>query len=162
MPANDAPEPLFDPKALGRLRLVRVVYEFFPDEDEEFDDEFLDAEEHRLHREVRFELADGERLYVTWCSEPFQYSIAIAWRTDWRDDPHPTRDMSAHPLWSPIVGEQVELAFVDALHLALAVRAPESVLYLGTYDYPGGGDRGCWGMDVVRVMRKLPPLPPPW
>jgi hypothetical protein len=153
---------MFDPTSVGRVRLVAVWYELFPDEDADFDELPIDVEEQCLDREVRLQLADGERLYASWCSEPMQYSLGIRGTSFFVPGEHPARDVSMHPLWAPFVGEEVELAYLDAYHLALALRAPGQILYLATYDHPGTGDRGYWGMDVVRVMRKVPPLPPPW
>jgi hypothetical protein len=91
-----------------------------------------------------------------------KYALGIRGASFFGEGEHSARDMSAHPLWSPFVGERVDFAFVDAHHQALALRVPGETLYLGAYDFPEGGDRGYWGMDVVRVMRKLPPIPPPW
>ena len=132
--------------------LARVWYELFAHE-AEWQDAHPDADA-ELDRQLRLEMTDGSRVFVAWTWGPsgddHYYHVGFARESFCTGTPEVDRDVSAWPLWTPLVGQPVDLSFVGKSHQVLAVRAGSAVAYCCSFG------RGMWGMDELRVGRRIP------
>ncbi len=103
--------------------LAAVHYELY-----ESDPLFLDPDEdpHELDREIRLEFADGSRRFVTFSDGEGGSTVVVSDASAFADDPPLTHDVSAAPLWAPLVGRTVTLERIrDGLVLRVAAGADD-------------------------------------
>jgi hypothetical protein len=126
------------------MNLTSVAYEFF-------DFEEADPEATVLERGLRLGFADAPTVYISWTWER-QYDdtcepYSIGWRTTPYHGEEPDRlvEASRSSLWAPLIGQEVELSYVDADCLVMRVHSYNYQVY-------------CWarGIDTVS-MGKEPP-----
>src|SRR5438128_173277 len=102
------PAPLPPPR---HLLLRRAVYELFEWEVEADPARTFDE----LYRQVRLEAEDGTSLFISWSwgeGMP-DYFLAFADSSFFTDTPAAERDVSATPLWKPLIGAAVTVAYRD-------------------------------------------------
>ncbi|MDY3558518.1 hypothetical protein R5W23_005638 [Gemmata sp. JC673] len=130
--------------------LARVYYELFSHEAEWLDAHSgADAE---LGRQLRLEMTDGSRVFIAWAwgADGDGYHVEFAPHSFCAGAPEVDRDVSAWPLWSPLVGQPVTLSYVGEGQQVLAIRAAGAAAYCCSFG------RGVWGMDELRVGDRPP------
>ena len=129
--------------------LSRVVYELFPSDVEEIEKPGAELE-HTIDREVRLEFSNGDMRFISWCSDPVQYSIAVQERSFFvAGSSAVTRDLSDHPLWRPLIGNVVNMVALDPENQVLEVHSAAGSVYLSSHE-------GHWYADVVTVSANRP------
>ena len=105
---------------------------------------------HEIDGQVRFEFDDADAAYIS----AIQHLDAFC--ADYRSAsyfasplPH-QRETSAHPLWTPLIGSSIDLAFLDASHQVVTIRSPMQLVYCCSW----GAD--SWEADRLLVCRSLP------
>ena len=129
--------------------LSRVIYELFESELEGIDLLSTPAE---LGRQLRLEFDDGSKTYVawTWGDVSEDYYVEFTGTTFCVDTPEAERDASQSPVWSPLVGQPVELTYRDAEHQVVEIRSRDAAVFCCSYG------RGYWHMDVLHISTTLP------
>jgi hypothetical protein len=131
------------------MQLERVCYELH-----ESDLEVLEsrawAVPHELGGQVRLEFFDVSAIYVSAirCRDGFctHYRGASHFA-----NPLPfQRDVSDHPLWTPLIASSIDLAFLDDLRQVIAIRSPTRCVYCCSCE------AGSWEADKLTVCRSLP------
>ena len=131
------------------MQLERVCYELH-----ESDLEVLGsrawAVPHELGGQVRLEFFDVSAIYLSAirCRDGFcaHYRGASHFA-----DPLPfQRDVSDHPLWTPLIASSIDLAFLDDLRQAIAIRSPTRCVYCCSCE------AGSWEADKLTICRSLP------
>jgi len=112
----------------------------------EVDQDWLaEAPWHQIDGEVALVGIDGAK-FISWCSEPLQYSIGQSSSSFFSPDALHTVDMSSHPFWRHLVGGTMSMHFVDSTHQILRLDGKDgSVLLSSQYD------DGQFQGDCVRV-----------
>jgi hypothetical protein len=131
--------------------LARVWYELFAHEAEQLD-VHPDADPAGLGRQLRLEMAHSSRVFVAWTWGPGgdDYHVGIGPESFCTDAPEADREVSAWPLWSPLVGKRVELSYVGDERPVLEVRAGGAAVSCCSFS------RGMWGIYELRVGSRLP------
>ncbi len=135
-----------------QIQVNRVLYTLFRS-DVEWLDNNKAATYHEIDREVELRGADGQLLFISWCSQPSQYCIGFRECSFFKStDNIVTRDMSQNEIWKDLIGETVVLNFLDTNHQVLSIGCAKGNVYCYTSD-------GEWQADVVRVSKIKPHLP---
>ena len=128
-----------------------VIYELF-----EFEASVLEdagsSEEHRIDREIRFEMSDGSCWFASWTNTPVQYSVGFRKESFFLSGECVTRDASNHPLWANLIGKPIEFVVTDGAQV-VEVRSTSASVFLSSQE------NGRWEMDVLTVSRLRPELP---
>jgi hypothetical protein len=131
------------------MQLERVCYELH-----ESDLEVLEsrawAVPHELDGQVRLEFFDVSAIYLSTirCRDGFcaHYRGASHFA-----NPLPfQRDVSDHPLWTPLIASSIHLTFLDDLRQAIAIRSPTRCVYCCSCE------AGSWEADKLTICRSLP------
>ncbi|MBK8464716.1 MAG: hypothetical protein IPL32_02710 [Chloracidobacterium sp.] len=102
------------------MKLSQVFYEIF-ESDAQHLDEIDSTQIHEIDREIRLIDEQGESTFISWCSEPVQYSVGTS-KVSFFDEPIPViQDMSNSGLWKALVGKDVAVSFVDKHHQVLEI-----------------------------------------
>lgn len=135
--------------------LARVWYELFAWE-AEWLDQHPDFKDAKLGRQLRLVMVDGSNVFVAWTWGPCgdDFGVGIAPHSFCTGSPEVDREMSASPLWAPLVGNAVELVYRDAEHQVVEVRAGSAVVYCCSFG------QGMWGMDELRISGHIPKQSP--
>jgi hypothetical protein len=132
--------------------LAGVEYELFEWEIEWYD-QHPAPEYHELNRQLRLLLADRRTVYVTWDSDDRTYYKVAHSETSYWEPADVVYSATDSGLWRPLVGQRVELSYLDPDQQVLAIRGGDSVVYCCTYR------DGLWGVDFLRVTGTVPQ---PW
>ena len=105
---------------------------------------------HELDGQVRLEFFDVSAIYVSaiQCGDSFcaHYRGASHFA-----NPLPfQRDISDHPLWTPLIGSSINLAFLDDFRQVIAIRSPTRCVYCCSFE------AGSWEADQLTICRSLP------
>ena len=131
------------------MQLQRVCYELY-----ESDLGLLEsrawAVPHELEGQVRLEFFDASAIYVSaiQCCDSFcaHYRGASHFA-----NPLPfQRDVSDHPLSTPLIASSINLAFLDDFRQAIAIRSPTRCVYCCSCE------AGSWEADQLTICRSLP------
>ncbi len=131
------------------MQLRRVWYELFQSD--------LDALEsrgwavpHEIDGQLRLEFDDADAAYISTVQHLDRF------RADYEGEsyfvttlPH-QHEVSAHPLWTPLIGSSIDLAFLDRSHQVVAIRSPTQRVYCCSWE------AGSWEADQLLVCRSLP------
>ncbi len=131
------------------MQLQSVCYELY-----ESDLQVLEsrawAVPHELKGQVRLEFFDVSAIYVSaiQCGDSFcahyrgasHFAIPLPFQ----------RDVSDHPLWTPLIGSSINLAFLDDFRQVVAIRSPTRCVYCCSYE------AGSWEADQLTICRSLP------
>ena len=131
------------------MQLRRVWYELYQAD--------LDALEsrgwavpHEIAGQLRLEFDDADAAYIS----AIQHLNAFC--ADYRSAsylasplPH-EREFSSHPLWTPLIGSSIDLAFLDASRQVVAIRSPMQRVYCCSWQ------ADSWEADQLVVCRSLP------
>lgn len=133
--------------------LADIEYRLF-ESDALWLDEHLDTAFHSIDNEILLRGADGRELYISWSRVPTEFCMSVARATHNKYDPPVLRRMNDDPLWSPLVGRAITVAFDDDLSqvLRLSTDAGEE-LFVCSYDVDRGGK---WESDTIYVSRAVP------
>jgi hypothetical protein len=135
------------------VQLQRVCYELY-----ESDLQVLEsrawAVPHELDGQVRLEFFDASAIYVSaiQCRDSFcaHYRGASHFA-----NPLPfQRDVSDHPLWTPLIASSINLAFLDDFRQAIAIRSP--IRSPTRCVYCCSCEAGSWEADQLTICRSLP------
>ncbi len=105
---------------------------------------------HEMEGQVRLEFDDAEAAYI---SAVLHLDSLCA---DYRGESHCVtplphqREVSAHPLWTPLIGSSIDLAFLDASRQVVAIRSPTQRVYCCSWE------AGSWEADRLLICRALP------
>lgn len=130
----------------------RVVYDLFDFEASVLEDT-ASSGEHRIDREIRFEMSDGPCWFASWTQSPVGYCVGLRKESFFQCGDCVTRDASNHPLWANLIGKPIEFVVVDANHQVVEVRSPGESVFLSSQQ------NGDWEMDVLTVSRHHPENP---
>jgi hypothetical protein len=152
------PWPVSEPVAERHIRqaagalavqLQRVYYELY-----ESDLQVLEsrawAVPQELEGQVRLEFFDTSAIYVSaiQCRDGFcaHYRGASHFA-----NPLPfEREVSDHPLWTPLIASSINLAVIDDLRQVIAIRSPTRCVYCCSCE------AGAWEADRLTICRSLP------
>ncbi|HJZ90513.1 MAG TPA: hypothetical protein VKE40_06540 [Gemmataceae bacterium] len=127
------------------MRLERVIYELFESEGGAVRrDPAAQCDE--VTRQVRLEGAAGERVYISWAwgrGQP-DYFLEHAPGSFFTNSPDAELDVTASPVWRPLVRREVIIGYRDNEWQVIEVRAGEAVVYCCSFQ-----------MDRVYVMPRL-------
>ena len=105
---------------------------------------------HEIAGQLRLEFNDADAAYIS----AIQHLDAFC--ADYRSAsyfasplPH-EREISSHPLWTPLIGSSIDLAFLDASHQVVAIRSPMQRVYCCSWQ------AGSWAANQLVVCRSLP------
>ena len=131
------------------VQLQRVCYEFRESDLQVFESRAW-AVPHELGGQVRLEFFDTSAIYVSaiQCRDGFcaHYRGASHFA-----DPLPfQRDVSDHPLWTPLIASSINLAVLDDFRQVIAIRSPTRCVYCCTCK------AGSWDADQLTICRSLP------
>ena len=132
------------------MRLHRVAYGLFEHEAGASWPAGVDSW-HHLDGEVVLTFSDGATEFISWCSEPVQYSVGRSMTTHFRPEALRPVDMTAHPIWRGIVDSDVSLRFMDDEHQVLQIASGGRAVFISS-QYEAGVFFG----DCVRVSEKNP------
>lgn len=132
------------------MRLQRVAYGLFEHEAGATWPAEADGW-HHLDGEVVLTFSDGATEFISWSSEPVQYSIGRSTTTHFRPEVLRSVDMTTHPMWRGIVDRDVSLRFMDDERQVLQIAGGALVVFISS-QYEDGGFLG----DCVRVSAKNP------
>lgn len=109
---------------------------------------------HELDGQVRLEFFDASDIIVSavQCDGGFcaHYRGASHF-----ENPLPfQRDVSDHPLWTPLIGSSIDLAVLDDFRQVVAIRSPTRCVYCCSYE------AGSWEAERLTICRCIPRLPP--
>jgi hypothetical protein len=130
--------------------LADVCYELFPHEagwlglDE-------DAGWHQLDGQVRLDFAHGATQFISWGKGPVQYSVEIRDVPFFSEGALTSLEMSTHPYWRALVGQNLDIAYADEHHQVLKLFNQHSEVFLSS-QYPDGAFQG----DCIRVSPRAP------
>ncbi len=131
------------------MQLQHVFYELY-----EADLRVLEsrawAVPHELRGQVRLEFFDVSGIYVSaiQCDDSFcaHYRGASHFAK-----PLPfQRDISDHPLWTPLIRSSINLAVLDEFRQVIAIRSPTRCVYCCSFE------AGSWEVDQLTICRSLP------
>ncbi len=105
---------------------------------------------HEIAGQLRLEFDDADAAYIS----AIQHLDAFC--ADYRGAsyfasplPH-EREISSHPLWTPLIGSSIDLAFLDASRQVVTIRSPSQRVYCCSWQ------AGSWEADQLVVCRSLP------
>ena len=131
--------------------LARVFYELFEHELERFQ---APAESgwHQLDGQIRFDFLDSPSLFISWVSDPLQYSIGFGSTSHFKPDAlaH-TIEMTDNAIWAPISNSNIQIAFTGPHHQILKVSSAVAHVFLSA-QY----DDGMFQGDCIRVSQTEP------
>lgn len=132
------------------MRLHRVAYGLF--EHEEGATWPAEADSwHHLDGEVVLTFSDGAAEFISWSSEPVQYSVGRSTTTHFRPGALRLVDMTMHPMWRGIVGNDVSLRFMGDERQVLQIASDARAVFISSQSEDGGFLGDC-----VRVSAKNP------
>jgi hypothetical protein len=112
------------------MLLQRVVYELFEFEVEVGISRHA-AGDVELYRQVRLEGADGVRWYISWAwghGQP-DYFLDFGVESFFTAPPEAELDVSSSPLWQPLIGRTVAMAYRDKSWQVIEVRSRDTVVF---------------------------------
>ena len=131
------------------MQLRRVWYELYQADLDTLESRGW-AVPHEIAGQLRLEFDDAEAAYIS----AIQHLNAFC--ADYRSAsylasplPH-EREISSHPLWTPLIGSSIDLAFLDASHQVVAIRSPMQRVYCCSWQ------ADSWEADQLVVCRSLP------
>ena len=134
------------------LIVRRVIYDLFDFEASVLEDPGS-SEEHRIDREIRFEMSDESCWFASWTNTPVQHCVGFRRESFFLPGDCVTRDASSHALWANLIGKPIEFVVADDGHQVVEVRAPSESVFLSSQE------KGNWEMDVLTVSRRRPEIP---
>jgi len=135
---------------LKRMRLHRVAYGLFEHEAGATWPAEADSW-HHLDGEVVLTFSDGATEFISWSSEPVQYSVGRSATTPFLPEVLQSVDMTTHPMWREIVDSDVSLRFMDDERQVLQIASGARSVFISS-QYEDGVFLG----DCVRVSAKNP------
>ncbi len=131
------------------MKIVKVFYDIF-ESDAWWLDRHASSDTHELDREIRLESDNEESIFISWCSDPVQYSTCTSNTSFFLSRVPVARDMTNSSIWSGITNGFVTLQFLDQNHQVLEIRTSRKVVYCWTSAFDVDGD------DVVYVSASKP------
>lgn len=135
------------------MKLTAVHYELF-ESDAKWMAENADHTWHTIDREVRLTFADAPTVYVSWMQNPVEYAIEYQDHSFFVIGPDVVRDLTKSAIWSPLIGSDVNLRFLDNDHQVLCVKSATHAVYCCSYKNGWG-----WKVDVVTITSQAPDIP---
>lgn len=132
------------------MRLRQVAYGLFEHEAGATWPAELDSW-HQLDGELVLTFSDGSIDFISWSSEPVQYSVGRSATTHFRLEALLRVDMTAHPMWRGIVDSDVSLQFIDDERQVLQIASSARAVFISS-QYEDGGFLG----DCIRVSARNP------
>ncbi|MBX3713715.1 MAG: hypothetical protein KF800_17275 [Lysobacter sp.] len=133
-------------------KLTAICYRLFEDE-ESSADLAARGEIHDFGGELALTFDDGQRLFVSWVSEPVQYAIGIKGASHFLPEARLTDfDVSASAIWAGLIGQEVSLHYIGPDHQVLGVSSATDNLFLCSFE------RGGWWADAVTVCKQAPAM----
>lgn len=133
------------------MQLQRVCYELHESDLQLFESRAW-AVPHELSGQVRLEFFDVSAIFVS--AVPCRDSFRVHYRGGSHfANPLPfERDVSDHPLWTPLIGSSINLAVLDDFQQVIAIRSPTRCVYCCSWE------AGSWEADRLTICRSLPRL----
>jgi hypothetical protein len=108
-------------------------------------------ETHDFGGELVLALQGAPDVFISWVSDPVQYSIGTKGDSHFMPDAALTDyDVSTTSMWSGLVGYDVSMDFVAPDNQVLAVSSTKDRLLLCSFE------RGAWWADEVTICREAP------
>jgi hypothetical protein len=137
------------------MRLSRVIYNLFESDAERLDSE-PNAAFHLLDREIVLLCDDPKETYISWkqtVSNEDDVIFSMAHQaTSFFVNEFIVRDMTTHPFWQPLIGQELTLCDDDRDHQILEIKAEHHSVYCSSYE------EGHWGADFVHVSLVAPKM----
>ena len=131
------------------MQLQRVCYEL-----SESDLQLLESRSwavpHELHGQVRFEFFDVSAIYVSVIQCCNSFCAHFRGASHFANPLPLQRDVSDHPLWTPLIGSSINLDVQDEFRQIIAVRSPTRCVYCCACE------AGSWEADQLTICRSLP------
>lgn len=105
---------------------------------------------HELDGQVRLEFFDISSIYLAaiQCGDSFCVNYRGASHFA---NPLPfQRDVSDHPLWTPLIASSIDFALQDDFRQVIAIRTPMRCVYCCSFE------AGSWETDQLTICRSLP------
>jgi hypothetical protein len=133
-------------------KLTAICYRLF-DGEESSADSAARGEIHEFGGELALTFDDGQRLFVSWVSEPVQYAIGVKDASHFVPEARLTDfEVSDSVIWAGLVGQEVSLQYVGYAHQILEVSSATDSLFLCSFE------RGGWWADAVTVCKQTPAM----
>jgi len=132
--------------------LQKVVYELFDHEKDILKDS-KSENSHTIDRELYLEFHDQKRIFISWTNIPLRYAVGLQENSFFKDEDKITIDVSAHPIWRKIAGQDIDIITLDENHQVVEIQSPVASVYLSTCE------NGNWLADVITISDKKPELP---
>jgi hypothetical protein len=129
------------------MKIVRVVYKLF---ESDFTSLKGNSDSHEIDREICLEFDSGRKLYFSWCQKPIQFSVGFQEQSFNTNEPERSLDVSNWDIWKPLIGNRIELVYLDNNHQILQLKGVTSSIYLSSQE------QGIWEADVLHISSKMP------
>ncbi len=131
------------------MKIEKIFYELY-----ESDALWLKGKEsseiHEIDREVCIKVENDEDIYISWASEPIQFSIGYK-STSWNTNkPDTILDVSDWKMWEPVIGKEFKLNYCDDNHQILELNTVDTSIYFSSQE------DGNWESDVLHISSKKP------
>jgi hypothetical protein len=105
---------------------------------------------HEIGGQIRLEFHDANAICISVVKHPEGFAADYRAGSYFAAPLSHVPDISAHPLWTPLIGSTIHLAFVDSLRQVVAIRSPTRRVYCCSWN------GGSWEADELWVGRSLP------
>ena len=126
------------------MRISRIVYEIY-----QSDLAYLERREwnepHELDGQVRLEFTDMDPMFISWVEDKGDFHASYQDRSFFKAELEVIKDMSTSIIWEPLIGQEVDVSFLDLNAFVVVIRSQNERVY-------------CWamGVDQITVGRRLP------
>lgn len=130
--------------------LACIHYQLFPGEAEALEADAAPGW-HHIEGELRFEFTDGPAQFVSWGNGPVLYAVEVREDSFFDEYMLASLDMSDHPYWSGLIGQDLRFEYADPEHQVLRVTTPAGDLFLSSQ-----GADGAFQGDSLRISPRAP------
>ena len=105
---------------------------------------------HEIAGQLRLEFDDADAAYISAVQRLDSFCTDYGSKSHFVSRLPHEREISSHPLWTPLIGSSIDLAFLDASHQVVTIRSPSQRVYCCSWQ------AGSWEADQLVVCRSLP------
>ena len=111
----------------------------------------LNNETHDFGGELVLTFEGGYKEFISWANEPVRHAIGHrSFSYNSPDADLTDHDVSLTPMWSGLVGHNVNLSYVQSDNQALQIASPNDRVLVCAYEL------GSWLSDELTICRELP------
>ena len=105
---------------------------------------------HEIAGQLRLEFDDADAAYISAVQRLDSFCTDYGSRSHFVSRLPHEHEISSHPLWTPLIGSSINLAFLDASRQVVTIRSPSQRVYCCSWQ------AGSWEADQLVVCRSLP------